>query len=133
MRLFLNLISLIEYIYLCSFILHNTTPFPSNQIFGAVAGESNGICFQVKNLNEYSSLLQEQVEDTANLALQKHISGPGPLLSKAETRIPLTCRVLPRGRGKEELTSNHFSAGSLALQNTASATLKFFSASPYTC
>ena len=34
-----------------------------NQIFGAVAGESNGI-FKSEKLNDISSLLQVQVEDS---------------------------------------------------------------------
>jgi len=61
-------------------------------IFGAVAGESNGI-FTSEKLNDISSLLQVQVEDSENFAQKNHISGPGPLLSKAETRIPPKCRV----------------------------------------
>jgi len=64
----------------------------SQSIFGAVAGESNGI-FTSEKLNNISSLLQVQVEDSENFAQQNHISGPGPLLSKAETRIPPKCRV----------------------------------------
>ena len=60
-------------------------------IFGAVAGESNGI-LKSEKLNDISSLLQVQVEDTGYIAQQNHISGPGPLLSKAETRIPPKCR-----------------------------------------
>ena len=70
--------------------LHIPCFYQSN--FGAVAEESNGSCFKSEELNDTSSLLQVQVEDTGNLALQKHISGPGPLLSKAETRIPPNCR-----------------------------------------
>jgi len=35
-------------IFCVQIILHNTTPFPSKQI-GAVAGESNGFWFKVKN------------------------------------------------------------------------------------
>ena len=67
-------------------------PCKYQSIFGAVAGESNGI-FKSEKLNDISSLLQVQVEDTEYLAQQKHSSVPGPLLSKAETRISPKCRV----------------------------------------
>ena len=50
-------------------------PCKYQSIFGAVAGESNGI-FKSEKLNDISSLLQVQVEDTEYLAQQKHSSVP---------------------------------------------------------
>ena len=44
-------------------------PFFSNQIFGAVAGESNGFD-SIEELNELSSLLQVTGEEIGKLALQ---------------------------------------------------------------